>query len=270
MFECLKEFIEKIDKLRRRIESRAPAFLRSPESLLTGEPAESGPSFAEGRRGLRPSSWQKHLTGILRARHCDPALPDDPALALSDAAERLQSVGQSLVRESIGELVDQVRVATSSEAVAMMTNRLERLENRLLALRDEWRDEWENVRKAMDHTMSEDPVGDMAIKQIQEDAKKLKDIIEVLDDSSGLPSGPLQWNTFAGAEVALGALEEIRRLMDVLQYSGDPQTRADALWKAFNNSITESGVRGQGRRNSRGVRRTGHGTSGRGRKSPGH
>lgn len=198
------------------------------------KPSKAGPVVDDAWRERQPPLWQRDLVGILQARHCDLELPDDLDSALLEAASRLRSVGRGLVKKAMGELVDQVRLASSSGAMTTLSERLERVRTRLSEILEEWRKEWDKEVIEMNSSAPRDLVGDKILRQIRQDAEKVSAVKDDLERLRGLRGEPFQWNTFAGTEVALGAFQEVLNLMKALESPGDPQKRADALLEAFN------------------------------------
>jgi hypothetical protein len=123
-----------------------------------------------------------------------------------------------------------MRIAgAKSHADAALSNRFRRMGDRLVTMRSQWMGEWTRAVSASTSTATMDTVEQEVMNRLCLDLDDCSGIITGLGRPTGLSPAPFFWNQFSGAEVALGALQEISRLEGILGGTGDLRSRACAI-----------------------------------------
>lgn len=194
--------------IRRFIEHRAPAqWKRTDEAMeMRVDPVGQGTEYAED---VLNAPWQKMLTSMLRARGRSDKVPSDLESALEMAGREFHDEGKRLVQASLVELLDQIEVARSSDSENLLNDRLARLAERMEGLRKEWLHELEKAATTESAPRRRDPAHPAVQSRINQDLAAFAGAVVGLPREVPLPADLIMWSSFAGAEVALGALAEI-------------------------------------------------------------
>jgi len=186
------------------------AFLNKGRKLL---PCRAKPDEQKAVTIKREERWRSALQSVLRGRRLEESIPEDFGEALSVAADRFRRHGKDLVRKSVDEVLYQIQIARGSGSENLVQDRLERLEEHLSILKQQWLKELRKFEALNNSEPQTDAIEDETQRKIQRRIEEdLKHAPAYCPNRLIAPSGIFIWNAFSQIEVALGALTEIENV----------------------------------------------------------